>query len=116
MTKMLEKIVDIEKYGVTVTENRSEVNIASGAVVSITDKTGEELYEMLETVVKGDINGDGEIDALDSGVIRKVVNDTEALVGVYESAADVNHDGDIDSQDSLLILQYRADRISSFEK
>ena len=116
LTEFVEKIVDIEKYGVTVTENKSEVNIASGAVVSITDKTGEELYKMLETVVKGDINGDGEIDALDSGVIRKVVNDTEALVGVYESAADVNHDGDIDSQDSLLILQYRADRISSFEK
>ena len=116
LTEFVQKVVDPEKYGVTITENNSTENIASGAVVSITDKTGAEVYGMLETVVKGDINGDGEIDALDSGVIRKVVNDTEALVGVYESAADVNHDGDIDSQDSLLILQYRADRIGSFEK
>lgn len=116
LTEFVQKLVDPEKYGVTITENNSTENIASGAVVSITDKSGKELNEMLETVVKGDINGDGEIDALDSGVIRKVISDTEALVGVYESAADVNHDGDIDSQDSLLILQYRADRISSFEK
>ena len=88
--------------------------ISTGAVVSIDTKAGENVA-ILEVVVKGDVNGDGEIDALDSGIIRNVIKDTTSLVGVYEAAADVNDDSEIDTLDALLVLRYRADKISSFE-
>ena len=109
-------LVDTNNYTVNITDNKSSENIGTGSVATISNKDGSKVYDSLEVVVKGDINGDGEVDALDSGIIRTVINDTAALVGVYDNSADVNQDGDIDSLDSLLILQYRADRIANFVK
>ena len=107
-----------DEYTVTVlNENREVVTdvtiLRTGYVVSI-DKDGENI-ENLEVVVKGDVNGDGEVDALDTGIVRQYVNATRDLVGVYALAADVNSDGEIDSLDSLQILKYRAAKINVFE-
>jgi len=110
------QLVDNNNYNVAVTDNKSSSNIGTGSVVTISSKTSDYVYGMLEVVVKGDINGDGDVDALDSGLVRGVVNDTSVLTGAYGAAADVNSDTDTDSLDSLLILQYRADRISDFVK
>ena len=66
-------------------------------------------------VIKGDVNGDGEVDALDTGIVRQYIKGTRELVGVYAMAADVNSDGEIDSLDSALILKYRAAKINIFE-
>lgn len=109
------RLVDLAKYDVTISQNKSSDKIGTGSVVTVIDKENPELVYILEIVVKGDINGDGEVDGLDSGIIRNIIADKEEKVGAYEKAADVNNDGDIDSLDSMLILKYRADRISSFE-
>jgi hypothetical protein len=109
------RLVSLEDYNVTICDNKSATNIATGSVVSIDKKSDGSNVALLEVVVKGDVNGDGEIDALDSGLIRATINDTYAPIGVYESAADVNCDGEVDTLDALLVLQYRADKISSFE-
>lgn len=110
-------LVSGEEYTVTVlNENREVVSDATilktGYVVSV-DKNGENI-DNVEVVVKGDVNGDGEVDALDTGIVRQVINDTKELVGVYALAADVNSDGEIDSSDSLQILKYRAAKINMF--
>lgn len=116
LNEFAETLVDLNNYKVTVTENDSKENIETGSVVTVSNRSENQVLGILETVVKGDVNGDGEVDALDSGIVRQVINDTRALLGVYNSAADVNHDGEVDSQDALLILKYRADRIVSFER
>jgi len=114
VSQFINQLVDTNSFDVNITDNKSSEKIGTGSVATITNKADGTVYAILEVVVKGDLNGDGEVDALDSGIIRTVINDTATLVGVYEAAADVNSDGDIDSQDSILILQYRADRISNF--
>ncbi|MCI8308709.1 MAG: hypothetical protein HFJ45_00495 [Clostridia bacterium] len=116
LTDFVKTIVSLDKYDVTVKENKSETNIATGSVVAIDNKADGKNITILEVVVLGDVNGDGEIDALDSGLIRSTINDVYAPVGVYSASADVNRDGDVDTLDALLVLQYRADKISSFEK
>ena len=116
VNQFVEKLVDTTKYKVTVTENNGGSKLGTGAVVTVTSLDGTEEYAIFEVVVKGDINGDGDVDALDSGIIREVIADTTKLVGSFKSAADITNDGEIDSQDSMLILQFRADRISDFNK
>lgn len=115
ITQFINQLVDGSQYDVSITDNKSSSKIGTGSVATITSPDGVTVHSILEVVVKGDINGDGEVDAFDSGIIRAVINDTTGLVGVYSSAADVNNDGDIDSQDAMLILLYRADRIASFQ-
>lgn len=109
-------LVKTEGYTIKVVNNDKAIDgkIATGAVASITNSSGEDVA-ILEVVVLGDVNGDGEVDALDSGIVRNVINDTTSLVGSYAEAADVNDDSDIDSLDALSILKYRADVINSFD-
>ena len=113
-----EKLVSDEYIVTVLNENREVVTdttiLRTGYVVSI-DKDGDNL-ENLEVIVKGDVNGDGEVDALDTGIVRQYINATRDLVGVYAAAADVNSDGEIDSLDSLQILKYRAAKINAFEE
>lgn len=115
LSTFAENVVTSDGYTVKVVNSDSAIDnyLGTGAVVSIDTEDGDEVG-ILEVVVLGDVNGDGEVDALDSGIVKNVINDTTALVGVYSDAADVNNDGDIDSLDALLILQYRADKIKSF--
>lgn len=110
-------LVKTDGYTIKVVNNDKAIDgkIATGAVATVTNSSGENVA-ILEVVVLGDVNGDGEVDALDSGIVRNVINDTTSLVGSYAEAADVNKDSDIDSLDALTILKYRADVISSFNK
>ena len=115
VSEFADSLVTTSGYTVTVVNSSDAIDdyLATGAVVSVDTDDGEEVA-ILEIVVLGDVNGDGEVDALDSGIVKNVINDTTSLVGVYYEAADVNRDGDIDKLDSALILQFRADKISSF--
>lgn len=115
VSEFVNNLIEEDGYSINVVNSDQVIGdyISTGAVVTIDTAQGEEV-DILEIVVLGDVNGDGEVDALDSGIIKNVINDTTSLVGSYNDAADVNNDGDIDSLDSLLVLQYRADKISSF--
>ena len=115
VSEFVNNLIEEDGYSINVVNSDQAIGdyISTGAVVTIDTAQGEEV-DILEIVVLGDVNGDGEVDALDSGIIKNVINDTTSLVGSYNDAADVNNDGDIDSLDSLLVLQYRADKISSF--
>ena len=65
-------------------------------------------------VLKGDVNGDESIDALDAALVlqcaaKKISADSP---GFDKSAADVNDDKSIDALDAALILQYAAKKIT----
>lgn len=73
-------------------------NIGTGYTITIEGK--------VHSVVKfGDINGDGDVDTIDSLKALKQFAGTENLKGEYLEAADIDKDGVIDTLDSLKILK-----------
>ena len=66
-----------------------------------------------ERVMRGDVNGDDEVDSTDARlVLQLAVGKITALA--VQSAADVNGDGKADSTDARLILQLAVGKISAF--
>ena len=67
-----------------------------------------------ETIVYGDVNGDGAVDTADAVLVlqraAKLIGDGDLNV----KAADVNGDGTIDTADAVLILQKAAKLIEKF--
>ena len=62
---------------------------------------------------KGDVNGDGEVDELDSAIISRYSAGLTDLTLAQQAAADVNNDGEIDELDSAIISRYSAGLLSS---
>lgn len=90
--------------GETVTDG----NVATGMLVVLYDEdnTAVAVYEL---VVKGDVNGDGTADAIDSRLIKAHRAEVKLLEDVYESAADIDGDGKVTAIDSRLLLYHRAE-------
>lgn len=63
--------------------------------------------------LKGDVNGDEYVDALDAAMILKY--DAGIITDVDETTADVNGDGYVDALDAAMILRYDAGIIESFD-
>lgn len=71
--------------------------------------TGSVTFEVKESQTSGDrlpgdVNGDGEVDSVDSLIVLKYSVGQDVTI-ILENA-DVNADGEIDSIDSLMILKY----------
>lgn len=105
-------------YNVEVTKDSAVVTsgyIATGMYVKIVDDNGDVLKDqngnlvVYQIVVKGDVNGDGVADALDSNLIKAYRVEVADLVGANFEAADINSDGKIDVSDSKLLLYHRAE-------
>ena len=103
-----------QKLTVTVTDGTLRIGVKNGTTVNedLTMFTNFQLnyYGNL----KGDVNGDGSINAQDASLIqqyvaRKFGNDAEGFSVV---AADVNGDGEVTAQDASLVLQYAARKIT----
>ena len=60
----------------------------------------------------GDVNGDGMINGVDSGLLLQYLAEWE--VEIDQTAADVNGDGMINGIDSGLLLQYLAEWFEEF--
>ena len=73
----------------------------------IKDTNGD--YVVYEIVVKGDVNGDGVANSLDSMLIKAYRNEVTTLNGSAKLAADINDDGSINLADSKLLLYHRAE-------
>lgn len=68
--------------------------------VVTSDKTYTAVYDSLENLIYGDVNGDGTVDISDYiGVANRILGHTPD--GFNEAAADVNDDGSIDISDYI---------------
>ena len=83
--------------------------------VKVQDKNGNEVQDqnghllVYQVVVKGDVNGDGIANSLDSNIIKAYRNDVVKLEGAEKAAADINGDGNVNITDSKLLLYHRAE-------
>jgi hypothetical protein len=78
-------------------------NIYAGTDISITYKVG---------TIKGDVNGDGDVDIADAVcIVNYVVGKPNTTF--IEAAADANGDGDIDIADAVHIVNYVVGKISA---
>ena len=87
---------------------RAVVSGASSGVISTGSVTniynGDELVVSFTNIVRGDVNGDGKISALDYVKIKNHIMGTNLITGyVYRSAADANSDNAISALDYVRI-------------
>ncbi|MBQ7874339.1 MAG: dockerin type I repeat-containing protein, partial [Oscillospiraceae bacterium] len=67
-----------------------------------------------ETVLYGDVNGDGKVNVLDANLVRRHAAELIELDETQAVAADVNGDGKVNVLDANLIRRYAAELISVF--
>ena len=84
-------------------------------IVQIQDRNGNVVKDsngnllVYEIVVKGDVNGDGNADSLDTILMKSHRSDVKALSGTALDAADINNDNSVDIMDTKLLLYHRAE-------
>lgn len=68
------------------------------------------------TGIKGDVNGDGEVDTDDLTALARIVAGIDSVSDSHKGAADVTGDGSVDTDDLTKMARYMAGIISSFEQ
>lgn len=78
-------------------------SVATGMVITIT--TGGSTVDY-SVVLRGDVNGDGRMSALDYVVVRKYLDSATALEGAYYKGADTNGDGNVSALDYVILRNH----------
>ena len=86
----------------------------NGYMVFTTDHFSKYIItaEEIVSTLKGDVNGDGTVDAADAVLVQRYDAGMIALGDTQLEAADVNSDGIADAADAVIIMRYDAGLIS----
>lgn len=107
-------VATVDATGVVTAVSKGE------AKITVTTEDGGFKAECTVTVteasafVKGDANGDGEVDFADAIVVLRHDAGLATITGDNLIAADANGDEEVDFADAILILRYDSGLISSF--
>lgn len=74
-----------------------DASVSTGYKIRLLD--GNTVLGELTIIVKGDVDGNGRVNALDISAIQKHILDIESLSGIPEKAADLDNDGRVNSLD-----------------
>ena len=88
--------VEIYSNGTRVTDGL----IGTGMTVKVTSSAGTTEFN---TIVKGDVSGDGKVNTLDLLQVQKSILGQKSLTGNYSSAGDTSGDGKVNTLDLLQI-------------
>lgn len=108
------EIVSLRVYKASTDTETRLSEIITFEAQTVAGTPGEPMMLTLGGILKGDVNGDGAINAQDASLIqqyvaRKFGDDAE---GFNAAAADVNGDGEVTAQDASLVQQYAARKIT----
>ena len=108
-----EGVAVVNRSGSVVSD--TSVLVGTGFAVITYDESA--VYDKVEIVVRGDINGNGRIDTNDYLMIKRACIGSINIVdgSVAFEAADVNENGSIDSNDYVQIKNHYRGRINIFE-
>ena len=83
---------------------------ADGSMIFTTDHFSKYIITAEESVsvLKGDVNGDGTVDAADAVLVQRYDAGMINLSKTQLKAADVNSDGTVDAADAVLIMRFDA--------
>lgn len=118
VTEFKNQLLKDTNYKAVVKSSKREVTtgyVGTGMFVQIQDKNGNVVKDsngnllVYEIVVKGDVNGDGNADSLDTILMKSHRSDVKALSGAALEAADINNDNSVDIMDTKLLLYHRAE-------
>ena len=86
----------------------------NGYMVFTTDHFSKYIItaEEIVSTLKGDVNGDGTVDAADAVLVQRYDAGMITLNDIQLKAADVNSDGIADAADAVIIMRYDAGLIS----
>lgn len=88
--------------------------LLSGYYVNMSATDLMALLAMPEAVLYGDLNGDGEIDITDAGLLIQYCNGMRELTEEQLAAVDLDGDGEISMDDAALLIRYCNGLINSF--
>lgn len=88
--------------------------LLSGYYVNVSATDRMALLAMPEAVLYGDLNGDGEIDITDAGLLIQYCNGMRELTEEQLAAVDLDGDGEISMDDAALLIRYCNGLIDSF--
>lgn len=80
-------------------------NVGTGDQLRVYDLSGSLKYTY-NVVIYGDVNGDGNVNALDTLLIQKHIVKISQLGSIYSTAADTNKDGKVQAIDTLLVQKH----------
>ncbi len=81
----------------------SDGSVATGMVITITTGGSTVNYSI---VLRGDVNGDGRMSALDYVMVRKYLDSATSLEGAYYKGADTNGDGKVSALDYVILRNH----------
>ena len=91
----------------TVFYNGTEQQKAQISIGSYNESLANATWEYVVAYIPGDVNGDGEVNNKDLGVLRRFLNDWD--VEIDELASDVNRDGEVNNKDLGILRRYLND-------
>ena len=95
------------KYPVTITSASGTVlsdsaHVPTGAIIYLTSDKSKKATALM----KGDVNGDGDVNSTDYARIKNFLVDQFNISGIYYKASDIDGDGAISSTDYIRLKSY----------
>jgi uncharacterized repeat protein (TIGR02543 family) len=113
---------DFENRFVTISGNARFVytsgsgGFGTGTTIELIDNNSEDVLFSYTVVIYGDVNGDGNVDSLDAGLMIDVENYlldwNDPAFAVFRLAGDLNGDGNVDSSDAGLMIDFENYKIN----
>jgi hypothetical protein len=94
-------------------EISGDKKIATGMKLRLYD--GEDIIDELTLVLKGDVNGDGEINMLDKATLNAYTSGSIVLENAFKLASDINDDGNINMLDKATLNAFTSGSIDLFD-
>lgn len=81
-----------------------EDTIGTGSILILKDDQDNEIYKYT-FIIFGDVNGDGEINALDSLVIQRHILETRLITGIFLKSGNISKNGNMPNALDVLKIQ-----------